>query len=220
VKFSFFLSPLHNSYQQLFKASFFNTREMPQQYQVGHPGPANERIGGVPTVHYFDFFSKGRGQVIRLLFIDAGIAYNDVRYSFDEYRNDIKPSFMQPGGMNPTGNVPVVELNGEVMTQFYAILRHFSRVLDNQYDGDTQEEMFWVDRMCDITIDWRTKLVDAYFSEKRKEEYESHCQMNRPRYMQALERHLTENEMAQRGPYVIGQKFTYADVVMSAPQLS
>ena len=77
---------------------------------------------------------------------------------FDEYRNDIKPSFMQPGDVNPTGNAPVVELNGEVMTQFYAILRHFSRVLGNQYDGDTQEEMFWVDQMCDITIDWPTKI--------------------------------------------------------------
>jgi glutathione S-transferase len=122
--------------------------------------------------------------------------------------------------MNPTGNVPVVELNGEIMTQSYAILRHFSRVLGNQYDCDTEEEMFWVDRMCDITIDWRRKFVDAYFSEKRKEEYESHCQMNRPKYMQALERYLTENKMAQRGPYVIGRKFTYADMVMSGPQLS
>lgn len=63
---------------------------MPQQHQVGKPGPANEKIGGIPTVHYFDFFSKGRGQVIRLLFIDAGIAYNDVRFTFDEYPQDIK----------------------------------------------------------------------------------------------------------------------------------
>jgi prostaglandin-H2 D-isomerase / glutathione transferase len=103
---------------------------MPQQHQVDHPGPANERIGGIPTVPYFNF-SKGRGQVIRLLFIDAGIVYNNVRYFFDEYRKDIKPSFMQPGGMNQTGNVPVIELNGEVMAQSYAILRYFSRVLGN-----------------------------------------------------------------------------------------
>ena len=29
---------------------------------------ANDAIGGVPTIHYFDFGSKGRGQVLRLLF--------------------------------------------------------------------------------------------------------------------------------------------------------
>ena len=100
------------------------------------------------------------------------------------------------------------------MTQSYAIIRHFSRVLGNAYDGDTEDEMFWVDRMCDITIDWRTKFVDAYFSEKQKEEYDAHCKNNRPNYMDALERHLTENKYAQRGPYVAGQKFTYADMVI------
>jgi glutathione S-transferase len=36
-------------------------------------------------------------------------------------------------------------------------------------------------------------------------------------YLRALERHLTENKMAQRGPYVIGQKFTYVDMVTSVP---
>lgn len=70
--------------------------------------------------------------------------------------------------MNLTGNVPVVDLNGQIMTQSYAILRRFSRILGNQYDGDTEEEMFWVARMCDITIDWRTKFVDACFSETQR----------------------------------------------------
>jgi glutathione S-transferase len=116
--------------------------------------------------------------------------------------------------MNPNGNVPVAELEGQIMTKSYAILRHFSRVLGNQYDGDTEEEMLWVDRMCDIMIDWRTKFADAYFSEKQKEENESHCQMNRPRFMYGLKRRLTENKLAQGGPYVIGQKFTYADMVI------
>jgi hypothetical protein len=31
--------------------------------------------------------------------------------------------------------------------------------------------------MCDITTDWRTKFVDAYFSKKGKGEYESYCHM-------------------------------------------
>jgi glutathione S-transferase len=71
--------------------------------------------------------------------------------------------------------------------------------------------------MCDVTIDWRTKFVDAYLPKKGKEEYEGYCQMNKPRYLQALERHLMEKRMAERGPYVIGQKFTYANIVMSVP---
>lgn len=35
--------------------------------KVGSPGPANTKIGGVPTMHYFDFQSRGRGQVVRLM---------------------------------------------------------------------------------------------------------------------------------------------------------
>lgn len=41
---------------------------MPTVKTVGTPGAANEAIGGVPEIHYFDFYSKGRGQVNRLMF--------------------------------------------------------------------------------------------------------------------------------------------------------
>lgn len=34
----------------------------------GTPSEANKIIGGVPNVYYFDFASKGRAQVVRLLF--------------------------------------------------------------------------------------------------------------------------------------------------------
>ena len=51
---------------------------MPTTKRYGTAGAANEAIGGVPTLHYFDFQSRGRGQVIRLLWEDAGIAYEDI----------------------------------------------------------------------------------------------------------------------------------------------
>lgn len=132
---------------------------MPSTSQIGSPGPANDRIGGVPTIHYFDFFSRGRGQVVRLLFEDAGIAYVDVRYSFEEFPKVKQDKFIN--GLNPTGNVPVVELNGKTLTQSYAILRHFARVL-GAYDGKTEEEKFWVDRVCDIAIDCIASILPIF----------------------------------------------------------
>ena len=63
---------------------------MPKTERSYQPTAANDAIGGVPNIHYFDFASKGRGQVIRLLWEDAQIAYDDTRYSFDEY-----PDFKQ-----------------------------------------------------------------------------------------------------------------------------
>lgn len=189
---------------------------MPSVTTIGTPSAANEKIGGVPNIHYIDFFSKGRGQVVRLLWIDAGIAYTDTRYSSDEFRKDIKPQFQRPGGLNPTGNIPVVELNGKILTQSYAIIRHFSRVLDNQYDGDTEEEKYQVDRLCDIGTDWRTNFINAFIGENAKEEYPKYQKQVRPQFLHGLERHLVENELSQpaRGPFVIGKKFTYADMVI------
>ena len=80
---------------------------------------------------------------------DAGIAYQDVRYSFDEFPK-VKESAMRD--RNPLGTIPVIELNGRILTQSYAILRKFARNL-KAYDGKTDEEMYWVDAMCDIALD-------------------------------------------------------------------
>lgn len=118
--------------------------------------------------------------------------------------------------MNPTGSVPVLDLNGKILTQSYAIIRHFSRVLGNAYDGDSEDQMYQVDRLCDIAIDWRTGFVNAFLSPNKDEEYPKFCKGPRVNYLNALERHLEEGEFSQpaMGPFVIGKKFTYADMVM------
>ena len=131
--------------------SVSSSLKMPTSNFIGTPGPANDLIGGIPTLHYLDFLSRGRGQVIRLFFEDAGIAYHDIRYSYQEFPSLKQTKFID-GGLNPTGNLPVIELNGEVLTQSYPIMRHFSYLL-GKYDGETEEEKFWVDRLCDIAID-------------------------------------------------------------------
>lgn len=41
---------------------------MPTKTRCLQESPANQVLGGVPVMHYFNFASKGRGQVIRLLF--------------------------------------------------------------------------------------------------------------------------------------------------------
>ncbi|KAL8947005.1 MAG: hypothetical protein Q9222_006665 [Ikaeria aurantiellina] len=183
--------------------------EVPTTKNHGTPGPANDLIGGTPTIHYFDFASRGRGQVIRLLWEDAGIAYEDIRFSFDEWLEYKKTVALEK---NPTSNVPIVELNGRVLTQSYAILRYFAGLL-GKYDGETGEERYWVDAMCDIGSDWRTIFLRAYFSPNKEEAYPKHQQTDRNRFLKALETHLTTHELSLRGPYVIGETVTYADFV-------
>ena len=59
--------------------------------------------------------------------------------------------------MNPTGNIPVIEMpGGKILTQSYAIIRHWGRQL-GAYDGKTEDEKYWADAICDIVIDcWYT----------------------------------------------------------------
>lgn len=122
---------------------------MPTTHRIGQESAANQTIGGVPTMHYLDFMSRGRGQVVRLLWIDAGIAFDDVRYNNDEYPEYKRTKIAE---MNPNATIPVVELNGRILVQSYAMLRHFARLL-GKYEGENEEERYWADAMCDLTID-------------------------------------------------------------------
>ncbi|KAL8676685.1 MAG: hypothetical protein Q9186_006818 [Xanthomendoza sp. 1 TL-2023] len=182
---------------------------MPSTKQYGTAGPANQAIGGVPTMHYFDFASRGRGQVVRLMWEDAGVAYEDIRYSFEEYP-DYKNTVIAE--KNPTTTIPVVELDGKILTQSYAILRRFARQL--KYDGETEEEKYWADAMCDIAIDWRTLFIAAFFDPNKEEAYPKHKETDRKHFLKALETQLNRHDLSQQGPYVIGKNITYADMVI------
>jgi len=54
--------------------------------------------------------------------------------------------------MNPNATIPVVELDGRILVQSYAMLRHFARQL-GAYEGGTEEERYWADAMCDLAGD-------------------------------------------------------------------
>lgn len=122
---------------------------MPTTQRALAPSTGNDSLGGVPEILYFDFQSRGRGQAVRLLLEDAQIAYDDTRYSFQEY-----PEWKETGlvELNPVKTIPVVKLNGKNLTQSYAILRYFAKLLKS-YDGKTPEEQYWVDALCDIASD-------------------------------------------------------------------
>lgn len=122
---------------------------MPTTERCLTPSVGNDALGGVPNIIYFDFQSRGRGQVVRLLLEDAQIAYDDTRYTFQEYPEWKKTELAK---LNPAQTIPVLELNGRILTQSYAILRHFARQL-GKYDGQNEEAKYWADAVCDIVID-------------------------------------------------------------------
>ncbi|KAM0754679.1 glutathione S-transferase [Meredithblackwellia eburnea MCA 4105] len=192
---------------------------MVKERQIGTPGPANKAIGGVPDFWYYDFFSRGRGEVIRLFFEEAGIAFIDHRWSFDERNKGMDDT--ERAKINPAGSVPYLELGGKVLAQSYPILRYLSAKL-GEYDGKTLDEKYFVDVVCDLAIDWRTKFVDSAFvtdanglnANDDANPFKRHKSYTLQRFVKAIDRTLAGSEYASAGPFVLGDRLTYADLVV------
>lgn len=52
--------------------------------------------------------------------------------------------------------------NGKILTQSYAILRHWGRQL-GAYDGKTEDEKYWADAICDIVTDCWSHSSQLWF---------------------------------------------------------
>jgi prostaglandin-H2 D-isomerase / glutathione transferase len=109
--------------------------------------------------------------------------------------------------------VPIVELNGQTLTQSYPMLRHFARKL-GAYDGATDDEKYWVDRVCDIVIDWRTLFIGAFFAADKETKYPEYCAGFRKHILGATEAHLNGSEFSRGGGFVLGERITYADLAL------
>jgi len=185
---------------------------------IGKPGPANETLGGVPELYYYDFASKGRGEVMRLFFEEAGIAFVDHRWSFEE-RNGMSEE--EKAKENPLGSVPFIRLDGKIYAQTYPLLRYWANKL-GRYDGKTPEEKYYVDSLNDIALDWRSKFVDSAFTtdpkglgpNEDKGPFKNHKDYILNKYVQGIEGRLKTGEFGSDGPFVLGKELTYADLVI------
>ncbi|CAE6481026.1 hypothetical protein ACGC1H_005220 [Rhizoctonia solani] len=187
--------------------------------EIGGPTEANKAIGGIPTLHYLDFLSRGRGEVIRLFFEDSGIAFKDHRIAFDDYNAQVKSG--EINALNPLKSLPVVEVGGAKYIQSYAILRLFARQL-GKYDGKNDLERYYVDAINDIASDWRTKFIDSAFQstaaglgpKQTQDDLKHHKSFTAPKFATALNTHLSTNPLSSGGPFVLGKDITYADFVI------
>ena len=109
----------------------------------------------VPVYHYFDLGRLGRGEVVKLFLMDAGIDIKEVRYPYDETWAENSKKVQQQG-ISRTRKLPALEYQDLVLTQHIPILRFFARDL-GRYDGETNAEKFLVDAVSDIYIDWRVR---------------------------------------------------------------
>ncbi|KAI9340210.1 putative glutathione S-transferase [Obelidium mucronatum] len=147
-----------------------------------------------PIFTYWNLPARGRGEVNRLFFAEAGIEFEDVRVDFPDW--PAKKADLVKSGKNHYGALPLLQIGDVILTQHIPILRYVSKKL-GKYGGSNDEEAYKLDQFSDVAIDWRFSFA---------KEKETHPQAI-PRFYNTF-----ENLLA--GPFVLGEEFSYADAIL------
>ncbi len=150
---------------------------------------------------YFD--TQGRAEIIRFIFAQAGVPYEDKRLTQEEWQQ-LKPS-------TPYGTVPVLEVDGKQLSGTTPIVRF----LAERYGlaGSNDFENADIAGIGDVVGDLAQHAIRIFFEqdearkcELKKEFIETHV----PRYLGALQKRASGNNCYYG--WIWGPKVTYADL--------
>ncbi|MBL4286010.1 glutathione S-transferase family protein [Vibrio fluvialis] len=150
------------------------------------------------SIHYFDF-PGGRAEPARIALRYAGIDFEDVRFSPKELAERAKDY--------PLGKVPVMDVEGQRVTQSNAINRYVGK-LTGLYPNDPIQAL-----LCDEALDAAEELtakVAETFSlqgEELKAAREKLCATVFPAYLTFFSK-----KLAQAGDYFADNRLTIADL--------
>ena len=151
------------------------------------------------TLHYFDFHG-GRGEVARLVMYMAGVPFNDNRIGFADW-----PAAKQT---MPFLAVPVLEVNGEQISQSNAINRYLGKMAD-LYPSDPLQALR-CDEVMDAVEDLVTKVVATFDmpDEERKLTRQQLCEGSFKQYLERFEFLLSQ----RGGEHFADSRLTVADL--------
>eukprot|EP00992_Anisonema_acinus_P012122 TRINITY_DN7919_c0_g1_i1.p1 TRINITY_DN7919_c0_g1~~TRINITY_DN7919_c0_g1_i1.p1 ORF type:complete len:203 (+),score=39.80 TRINITY_DN7919_c0_g1_i1:53-661(+) len=154
-----------------------------------------------PVLTYFN--ARGRAELIRLCFAAADADYEDVRFSREEF-----PEF-QKSGKSPTGQVPLLEIDGLVLVQSMAIVRY----LAHKYGlyGGSDADAVKIDMISDTITDVVTKMMAVHFEkdEARKTEMQTDFATSiLPRFGPIIVKWVEDNPSG----FFVGDKLSFVDL--------
>ena len=146
---------------------------------------------------YFD--GRGRAEVVRLIFAQAGVQYEDKRITKEEW-GELKPN-------TPNGAVPILEVDGKKIGGVVPIVRFVAE--RHGLAGSNDLENAEIACILDLISDLFLAFANAYFLEKdetRKAELKKKFdEEEAPKSFSFLEKRVT-------GGWLYGSKVTYADL--------
>jgi len=154
-------------------------------------------------LQYFDF--RALGEPIRLIFIAAGVPFEDDRIPREDWPNQKNKI--------PFGKVPVLYVDGKRLIQSVAISRFLAKRHNLVHEDPLLDAR--CDEVADSLLELRTLFVQ-YFLEKdetRKEVLKSNLLTESfPRNFGILNELIGEHG----GPYVVGKKLTWVDLTIAS----
>ena len=160
----------------------------------------------MPTYKLYYFNSRGTAETIRLIFAQAGVEYEDNRFTPEQWA-EFKPR-------TPYGVIPVLEIDGKMVAGSLPIARYLAK----QYGMAGEDDMaaLILDGAADAIKDFTKKMTDVFFEkdeEKKAVLKKDLAEKSIPRYLGSLEKLAAANNSAKG--WFHGPNVSYADLYFS-----
>ena len=160
---------------------------------------------------YYSHTPFWRAEVLRVSLFISNIPFEDVRISREEFINMIKTGYLPNGKKVPFHQLPVIEVDGEIIGQTGAIARYCGKI-SNLYSNDNINAAK-IDQIIDAATDI-TNLVSPTIREKdEQKKVEDRLLLKNkllPRWFTYLENILSEST----SDWFVENKMTIADIAM------
>eukprot|EP00164_Ancoracysta_twista_P000144 GFYU01000213.1.p1 GENE.GFYU01000213.1~~GFYU01000213.1.p1 ORF type:complete len:215 (+),score=59.86 GFYU01000213.1:117-761(+) len=161
-----------------------------------------------PILYYFR--GRGRAEIIRLMFVEAGVDYVDHRFKYQEGAGNVEFDELKMKGILPFGQVPHCSVDGMELGQTNSIVRYLAEK-HGLISRDIKEAAYQ-DMIYQGIQDWTMQLYKVRFCKP-----EIRCLLLRefmdkvfPKWAGHFEAYLNANNEGQG--YFVGENISFADL--------
>ena len=159
---------------------------------------------------YYSHLPFWRAEVLRVSLFIKDIPFEDIRISREEFVHLIKTGFLPNGKRSPFHQLPVIEVDNEIIGQTGAIARYCGKV-SNLY-ADDMLKAAKIDQIIDAATDITNKVsptIKEKNLEKKMEDRKVLVNKLLPRWFRYLENLLSEDDSTW-----FVEKMTIADIAI------
>ena len=165
-----------------------------------------KKVPTMPNYKLVYFNGRGRAEPARYVFAQAGVEYEDVRLTPEEF-GARKATF-------PAGSLPVLEEDGKMLSGSGVITRYLAENLG--VAGSSEFDNAQIASVVDTVSDLYKCIKPVYFNKDdaaKAEAKEKLLKESVPKHLGSLEKRISANGSADGWAY--GTKITYADIYIS-----